>query len=113
MGLLRNQENWLKTWKLNVLTASGNVLLRMHVYKRHFTVLKNDALHLDRNHPYYIQVQGAMAITGVSSCDFVVWTPYSVMIEEIHFYQELWENEMFPNYIHNFYINYMLLVILY
>ena len=35
----------------------------------------NDILHLKRNHIYYYQVQGTMAITNATKCDYIVWNP--------------------------------------
>ena len=35
---------------------------------------------LKQNHDYYYQVQGQMAITGVHTCDFVVWTPSDFLV---------------------------------
>ena len=33
-----------------------------------YCTLENDLLHLNREHMYYYQVQGTMAITGASKC---------------------------------------------
>ena len=47
-------------------------------------------LKLKRRHDYYYQVQGMMAITRRSWCDFVVWTPKGMSVERIMFEEDLW-----------------------
>ena len=54
---------------------------------------------LKRTSPYYMQVQGEMAIKNYTWAHFVVWTAADVnnlYIEEICFDQDLWENRMLP-----------------
>ena len=54
---------------------------------------ENGDITLKHSHPYYMQVQGQMAITGRTWCDFVVWTlkqPHSV--ERVYFDPELWKS---------------------
>ena len=48
------------------------------------------SLELKRRHDYFYQVQGTMAITGRSWCDFVVWLPQGMSVERIHFEEDLW-----------------------
>jgi len=46
---------------------------------------------LKRNHRHHHQVQGEMAITGLTWCDFVVWTNAThnnLFVERIHFDQQ-------------------------
>ena len=40
-------------------------------------------LHLPTNHPYYVQVQGEMAILNVEWCDFVVYSKGTVIVDRI------------------------------
>ena len=40
---------------------------------------------LKRTHNYFYQVQGALAITRHSWCDFVVWSPAGISVEHIAF----------------------------
>ena len=53
-------------------------------------------LHLDRNHAYWWQVQGQLAITGLRWCDFVVWIKDSVFVKRIIPDTYFWENTMLP-----------------
>lgn len=46
---------------------------------------------LKRNHDYYFQVQGNMAITRRPWADFVVWTPSGLSVERIHRDSQFWE----------------------
>ena len=46
---------------------------------------------LKRSHDYFYQVQGAMAITKRSWCDFIVWTPNGMTVERIVFDDSFWE----------------------
>ena len=60
-------------------------------------ILSEDgSLQLKAIHPYYHQVQGSMAITGCSWCDFVVWTEKWLSVERIEFNSSLWKAEMLP-----------------
>lgn len=43
----------------------------------------NGALKLRRSHTYYAQVQGQLMVTQRSVCDFIIWTPEGIAIEEI------------------------------
>ena len=47
-------------------------------------------LKLKRRHEYFYQVQGTMAITRRSWCDFVVWSPKGMSVERIKFEVDLW-----------------------
>ena len=51
---------------------------------------------LKRNHNYYYQVQGELAIMGAPWCDFVVWTKAGIFIERITLDNHLWSNIMLP-----------------
>ena len=46
---------------------------------------------LKRTHNYFYQVQGALAISRHSWCDFVVWSPAGISVERIAFDTEFWE----------------------
>ena len=80
--------------------------------KQFFCSLESNVIHLRKDHPYYHQVQGAMAITGIHVTDFVVWTPVSMKVQEINFDTYLWDVVMSPK-LKEFYKNYMLPAILY
>ncbi|XP_071087830.1 uncharacterized protein [Haliotis cracherodii] len=45
---------------------------------------------LKENHAYYFQVQGQMALTKRTWCDFVVWTLKGISIERITFDENKW-----------------------
>ncbi|XP_065289012.1 uncharacterized protein [Dermacentor albipictus] len=62
---------------------------------------------LKKDHPYYFQMQGQMAITGHAWCDFVIWTeneqasePNCIYIQRIYFNSKFWESEMLPALLH-------------
>ena len=61
---------------------------------------------LKTSHPYYFQIQGAMAIVGVEWCDFIVWTLGDMTVERIIF------NKAFLNscstYLESIYLSYIL-----
>lgn len=46
---------------------------------------------LKRNHDYYFQVIGQLAITGAQYCDFIVWTLIDMHIERIFIDKDLWQ----------------------
>ena len=48
-------------------------------------------LELSRKHNYFFQVQGQMAITERSWCDYVTWTPMGMSVERISFDKDFWE----------------------
>ena len=52
--------------------------------------LVNDEIHLKRNHDYYCQIQGAMAITNMKWCDFIIWTKKYMNIERVKFDPAFW-----------------------
>ena len=47
---------------------------------------------LNKNHLHYYQVQTAMAVTGLSLCDFVTYTKKGIHVVQIPFDQECWDN---------------------
>lgn len=66
--------------------------------------LNGERLLLKRSHNYYCQIQGKMAISGRSWCDFVVYTSKGLSVECINFDSHFWENELLPKLI-SFYDN--------
>lgn len=50
--------------------------------------------YLSRNHQYYYQIQGTMAITNAHACDFIVWTSKSMKVETILFDKTLWQKNV-------------------
>ena len=67
----------------------------------HFVVIIiiNNKCQLNVNHEYYFQVMGQMAITGVHTCDFVVWTTKDFYVQTINFDSDLWINTCLPKLI--------------
>lgn len=53
--------------------------------------IKDGIPKLKKDHVYYDQVQGQMALTGAKWCDFVVYTSRGLSIERIHFDEEHWK----------------------
>ena len=72
-----------------------------------YYIMEDGMLHLKKDHLYYNQIQGTMAIVGAVECDFIVWTSKSIKKETIPFNKVLWENNMLPT-LSNFYYKYML-----
>ena len=44
----------------------------------------------ERNHEYYDQIQGELAQTGATWCDFIIYTSRGLSIESIPFDKESW-----------------------
>lgn len=51
---------------------------------------------LRRNHTYYAQVQGQMAVGDREWCDFVVYTTKGISAQRIEFDKHYWEQELLP-----------------
>ena len=66
--------------------------------------LSGEKLLLKRSHNYYCQIQGQMAISGRSWCDFVIYTSKGLGVERINFDSHFWENDLLPKLI-SFYDN--------
>ena len=64
--------------------------------------LVNGKITLKRNHSYYFQVQGQMAITDSKWCDFCVWTLRGHSVERIPFDNASWMTML--SKLNNFYI---------
>ena len=54
-------------------------------------VLEDGTLKLKREHRYFYQVQGQMALSGAKWCDFVAFTFKGLFIERIKFEPAFWE----------------------
>ena len=55
------------------------------------------SLHLKRDHQYFSQVQGQMAICGVEWCDFAIWLgPGLISVERIPLDVDFWTNNLLP-----------------
>ena len=76
--------------------AALNNDFMMHVYV-------DGTLKLKRNHVYYSQIQGQMAIGERKWCDFVAYTNKGIAIERIPFNDTFWESELLPK-LTDFYI---------
>ena len=72
--------------------------------KNFYCALVNEKVVLITNHNYYCQVQGQMAITKRSWCDFVVYTTCGISIERIRFDLDFWSRTMLPRLV-DFYDN--------
>ena len=60
---------------------------------------------LKRGHQYYFQIQGQLAVTGASWCDFVIYTSKGMSVERITFDPQFWDtlNECLKNcYLNHF-----------
>lgn len=56
-------------------------------------------LKLDRNHNYYYQIQGQLAISKTKLCYFIVYTKQNMIVEEIVFDKNFWDNAALPKLI--------------
>lgn len=56
--------------------------------------LYDGKLHLKRQHNYFYQVMGQMAVLEVQWADFVIWTKKGISTERIEFDQNYWHNNM-------------------
>lgn len=56
--------------------------------------LKEGVLTLKKNHDYFFQIQGQLAISKSKICFFIVWTPLGMLSEKILFDQIFWENAL-------------------
>ena len=61
-------------------------------------------LQIKRTHPYFSQIQGQMAITERSWCDFIIYTEKDISIERVTFDVLFWSTELLPKLI-DFYDN--------
>ena len=52
---------------------------------------ENGETFLKKNHAYYFQIQGQMAITQIHRCIFFVFTHYGYFMQNIDFDMELWK----------------------
>ena len=55
----------------------------------------SEQVKLRRNHPYYAQVQGQMAVGDRQWCDFVIYTK-TISVERIHFDPDYWLHTLLP-----------------
>ena len=58
--------------------------------KGFFDQLDNGTVVLKRQHDYYFQVQGQMAICQQKWCDFVIYTSVGISVQRISFDQTFW-----------------------
>ena len=63
--------------------------------------------YLKKNHAYYAQVQGQLAITGLTWCDFCVYLSESneMCVDRIEFDPNFWRNELLPKLNRFFFMN--------
>ena len=69
-----------------------NMLVRdaCHQIKAFCCEVIDNEIQLKKNHNYYYQIQGAMAIAKVDWCDFIVWTTKDMYIERVKFDERFW-----------------------
>ncbi|XP_050510167.1 uncharacterized protein LOC126886977 [Diabrotica virgifera virgifera] len=61
-----------------------------------FAELINGELHLKRNHNYYFQIQGQLAITDRQFGYFLIWSPHGILVEKITRDDLFWKETMLP-----------------
>lgn len=57
---------------------------------------RDKSIHLKHSHVYYSQVQGQLAITGRTWCDFILYTNKGFTVDTITFNETFWNNELLP-----------------
>lgn len=75
-----------------------------------YLVIDNNQVKLKKQHEYYFQVQGQMAVCGVKYCEFFVYTAHGYHLETISFDQAFWQDVC--NTIDIFWENYLAPVML-
>ena len=74
-----------------------NVSIQEAVLDKSFCMEQiDDKIRLKRNHCYFYQIQGQMALSGLKWCDFVVYTFQSIFVERIAFEEDIWADVMLP-----------------
>ncbi len=63
----------------------------------HFLCPVGTSLSLKRNHNYYYQVQGQLALAKRKFCFFVVYTFQDIFVEKIPFDLDFFSSQMLPN----------------
>ena len=53
-------------------------------------------LELRKNHHYYAQIQGQMAVGGRPWCDFIIYTTKGISVERVSFDEEYWKHTLLP-----------------
>lgn len=53
-------------------------------------------LKLKEKHPYFLQIQGQMAIRGRPWCDFVVFTGKGLSVQHIKYDEKFWNETLLP-----------------
>ena len=76
--------------------ARDKTLDSMYSDKSFCLCLDNGIPTLKKNHEYFYQIQGQMAMTGIHICDFVVWTPFDYIVITILFDRDLWTKQCYP-----------------
>ena len=63
-------------------------------------------VHLSTSRDYYLQIQGQMALTGATWCDFVIYTKKGLSVQRIRFDEKFWESKA---RLSSFFVQYFLL----
>ena len=61
---------------------------------------------LKRNRVYYTQVHGQMGVSGVSLCDFIIYTKSGISVEGIAFDATYWSS--LKQKLHNYYFTHFI-----
>ena len=94
--ILKNGDT-VKAVEVKCPYAKRNLPIRNACEDRKFFLQVEDGQpSLKKNHPYYYQCQGVLAITELQEIDFIVYTVTDTHIENIKFDKTLWEKKMFP-----------------
>ena len=70
------------------------------------STIKDGTLDLRTTHDYYLQIQGQMALTGATWCDFVIYTKKGLSVQRIRFDEKFWESK--ARLLSSFFVQYFL-----
>ena len=70
------------------------------------STIKDSALDLSTSHDYYLQLQGQMALTGATWCDFVIYTKKGLSVQRIWFDEKFWQSK--ARLLSSFFVQYFL-----
>ena len=105
-----NREEWLQLHLVEVkcpYSMRNKTVEEMYAVNSFCCHLVDGEPTLKHHHDYYYQIQGQMAITGIHSSDFVVWTPLNFITITIPFEEDFWKTYCYPA-LKKFYFNIML-----
>ena len=83
---------------MSIFKKKKNILEESVTDSSFFLEKKDDVFHLKKTDPYYLQIQGQMALCGLPWCDFCVFLSEKneMFVERIYFDSHLWYDDILP-----------------